>query len=288
MAVTLRALADMIPILGAATVIGGKRAKLFNDGRPITHPTRRSRRNSRRNHDPTHSDNNSSQTALVTDSTSNSVTEINHDLELPERPSPDGEEGETSTEDVEQSVEDDLDNWEDWDINEGNNTLSSNNTTATINSYLNNGENLIPSVNSASLGTTEESDLESSLSTLNLTNRESTDERSVEIIQTTNNSILQINSDSRFLLHKKKVLPDISELDIKNQIVTSVKLDEFDFFQDMEPVIQTSTKYLFAPSYNENDNINSNDYEVQPKKLDLSVAEIEKHEEGWGDEFDWD
>jgi len=31
---TLRALADLIPLLGAATVIGGKRAKLFTDGRP--------------------------------------------------------------------------------------------------------------------------------------------------------------------------------------------------------------------------------------------------------------
>lgn len=32
--VTLRALADLIPVLGAAVVIGGKRAKLFTDGRP--------------------------------------------------------------------------------------------------------------------------------------------------------------------------------------------------------------------------------------------------------------
>lgn len=31
---TLRALADLIPVLGAAAVIGGKRAKLFTDGRP--------------------------------------------------------------------------------------------------------------------------------------------------------------------------------------------------------------------------------------------------------------
>lgn len=31
---TLRALADLIPVLGAAAVIGGKRAKFFTDGRP--------------------------------------------------------------------------------------------------------------------------------------------------------------------------------------------------------------------------------------------------------------
>jgi hypothetical protein len=31
---TLRALADLIPVLGATAVIGGKRAKLFTDGRP--------------------------------------------------------------------------------------------------------------------------------------------------------------------------------------------------------------------------------------------------------------
>lgn len=32
--VTLHALADLIPLLGASAVIGGKRAKLFTDGRP--------------------------------------------------------------------------------------------------------------------------------------------------------------------------------------------------------------------------------------------------------------
>ncbi|KAJ4426407.1 hypothetical protein ANN_27221 [Periplaneta americana] len=35
--VTLRALADLVPVLGAAAVIGGKRAKLFTDGRPKIH-----------------------------------------------------------------------------------------------------------------------------------------------------------------------------------------------------------------------------------------------------------
>lgn len=31
---TLRALALLVPILGASVVIGGKRARLFTDGRP--------------------------------------------------------------------------------------------------------------------------------------------------------------------------------------------------------------------------------------------------------------
>lgn len=31
---TLRALADLVPLLGGATVIGGKRSKLFADGKP--------------------------------------------------------------------------------------------------------------------------------------------------------------------------------------------------------------------------------------------------------------
>ncbi|CAA9997173.1 unnamed protein product [Nesidiocoris tenuis] len=35
---TLRALADLVPILGSATVIGGKRAKHFSDGRPKSKP----------------------------------------------------------------------------------------------------------------------------------------------------------------------------------------------------------------------------------------------------------
>ncbi|XP_059479883.1 protein-associating with the carboxyl-terminal domain of ezrin [Neocloeon triangulifer] len=38
---TLRALADLVPILGAATVIGGKRGKLFTDGRPKVRPVKR-------------------------------------------------------------------------------------------------------------------------------------------------------------------------------------------------------------------------------------------------------
>lgn len=32
--VTLHVLADLVPMLGAATVIGGNRGKLFTDGRP--------------------------------------------------------------------------------------------------------------------------------------------------------------------------------------------------------------------------------------------------------------
>ncbi|CAB3360137.1 Hypothetical predicted protein [Cloeon dipterum] len=40
-ATTLRALADLVPILGAATVIGGKRGKLFTDGRPKVRPTKK-------------------------------------------------------------------------------------------------------------------------------------------------------------------------------------------------------------------------------------------------------
>lgn len=114
-AVTLRTLSDLVPVLGAEIVIGGKRARLFNDGRPTA---RRSRSNSRSN-EPT-----ANIPLLTTSAEPDITTEASSELELPERPSPDGEEGETSTEGVEQSVDENLDNWEDWDMNENNREVS--------------------------------------------------------------------------------------------------------------------------------------------------------------------
>lgn len=210
---TLRALADIVPILGAATVIGGKRAKLFNDGRPISHNSRRLRRNSKKAQEPT-----------ITSHVSTDLIE-----ELPERPSPDGEEGESSTEEIEQTIEDDLDNWEDWDINEENH---------------NNLE-----------GTTNPSDV--------------VEVEAAVRVQESNSSNIDYKT------HRNKVLPDISQLDIKN-LVNSSENDDFDFFQDMEPVIQAST--MFETSSTD---------DQSHSRLNLNVAEIGKVEEGWGDELEW-
>ncbi|KAI4459452.1 scy1-related s/t protein kinase-like [Holotrichia oblita] len=236
-AITLRALADLVPILGAATVIGGKRAKLFNDGRPIIHSTKRHRRPSRRNHEIDASIN-------ATPSSSN-ITEISEPsaiLDLPERPSPDGEEGETSTEGGEIEAEEDIDNWEDWDINDDTRDISNN-------PGMSLSEVVSSSVDNNS-GEDEETD-------------------HLQNVETAAND-LNITS--------KNPLPNILELDIKNQ-KNAIKMEDFDFFQDMEPVIQSSN--YVVEGLNEKRKKSESD-----KKF--SVVDSEHHEDGWGDDLDWD
>lgn len=99
---TLRALADLIPLLGSATVIGGSRGKLFTDGRPNKAP--RIRENKAK--------------ILATDKakgpevTPPVKTPV---LELPERPSPDGGEDRT---DLTSIAPEEEGNWSDWDAQE--------------------------------------------------------------------------------------------------------------------------------------------------------------------------
>jgi SCY1-like protein 3 len=218
--VTLRTLADLVPILGAATVIGGKRGKLFTDGRPVTHPGRRPRRTSKR-HDP------------PPDPTlNNPIIQTHHVMmNLPERPRPDGEEGETSAEEAEQSVEGDLDNWEDWGetnpVQENGETSSVHTSESTPSIFESHDQN----------GAAQEAVVQGVVA----------------------------------IAVRKKSLPDISELDIKNQ-ASSDQNDEFDFFQDMEPVIETAEKFLVEEEVA--------DVSI---KLNLAVTE-EGNEDGWVDE----
>ncbi|KAF5302694.1 hypothetical protein FQR65_LT08436 [Abscondita terminalis] len=224
-AITLKALADIVPILGAAAVIGGKRAKLFNDGRPIIHTNNRRRRGSRKSQNEYAAP----QDEINVNIPNSSVIDLNQHMQLPERPSPDGEEGETSNEDVEPSVEGDLDNWEDWDINAESNVI---------------------------------------IEHTNLLRLEEIE--NIEVPQS--EDVLQMHP-------KKNTLPDVTELDIKNQRQFSKDQEDIDFFQDMEPVIETSKPFLIEP--NDDDNL------VLEKKFNMGIVEVEKHdEEGWGD--DWD
>ncbi|KAF6211932.1 hypothetical protein GE061_012449 [Apolygus lucorum] len=106
-AATLRALADLVPLLGAATVIGGKRAKHFSDGRPKVNPVSKAGRKS----------NKAAKTQEVEASIGFSDTvPIKSDypeLFLSERPSPDGGEAPTSTTPV--TTEDEAEAWDSWD-----------------------------------------------------------------------------------------------------------------------------------------------------------------------------
>lgn len=99
---TLKALADIVPILGAATVIGGKRGKLFTDGRP------------NKLKDNNEIDNNINIAQLTIPM---SIQKI---IDLPERPSPDG--GEDKKEITSSIIEKEY-TWSDWDVQETGNIL---------------------------------------------------------------------------------------------------------------------------------------------------------------------
>ncbi|XP_044758083.1 protein-associating with the carboxyl-terminal domain of ezrin [Coccinella septempunctata] len=224
---TLEALSTLVLILGANTVIGGKRARLFTDGRP-TQTTQKSRQNSRK-----------CSKSLAVELPDIPVPKPVDPLfisNLPERQRPDGEEVEILTDEVDQTAEEEIE-WEDWEENQdlqatGTNTLQ--------------------------LEQTEilEGELATSLSNLK-----------IETSKLKNKDISKI-----------KNIQDIDELDIKNQ-KSKEQSDDIDFFQDMEPEIKSSTKYLIGSELeNQNTNENSN-------KLNLVVTGLE--EDGWGEE-EWE
>lgn len=234
-ALTLRALAELVPLLGSEVVIGGKRAKLFTDGRPVLHSVKVYKpRNIQNNVEPSPTHLSNSTPALSSMNLTDSQL-----LVLPERPQPDGEEVDTSTDEVEPSADDDLETWEDWDANE------------------NNASNIDQPV-------------------LPITPTEIT-------VIPAEPDLLQSSAinTSKYETHRKKSLPDITELDIKNQRNNGNNGDDVDFFQDMEPVIDTKPRFAIVDS-------NSLGETEAAKKMSLIAAVAEETaEEGWGDE-EWD
>lgn len=208
MAVTLVALSNLVPILGGATVIGGKRLRLFNDGRPaavtkhISHPIQR---------------------------TTSSISRT--EQELPERLSPDGGEDEIAIPENNTIIPDeDLDSWSDWDHEE------------TINqSAQENSEQL--------------------QSEINLTE-----------LQTSN--VLRLGE--KVLPRSPEINTDILRLDIKSQ-KDSLDSQELDFFSDMEPVIEKTSK-VFIDGKNDVNNINLAMTNAEDNLID---------EECWGDDLSW-
>lgn len=80
-------------------------------------------------------------------------------------------------------------------------------------------------------------------------------------------------------------LPDISQLDIKNSVSSMKSHDEFDFFQDMEPVI-SKTHILQIDEEGTN---GSGAIEISSKHcFDVNYTAGESEAEGWGDDLeDW-
>lgn len=227
---TLRALADLIPILGAATVIGGSRAKLFTDGRP-----KKLQRLKKSN---------------LNINTSPEATRIadRSMLSLPERPSPDG--GEDRAEISFSYAEEE--NWSDWEGQEI--QVKKANEIKGLESVINGPveENLKPLVSVYRSDRVNSSD-------------------SVEEI------LITRKIDDK-IKYSKKPISDISELDIKHSKSMNHK-DEFDFFTDMEPVIQ-KPQVLHVEEV-----AHKNMFDVH---LTNQSAEIEE-DNGWGEDLnDWD
>lgn len=203
-ALTLRALADLVPMLGSSTVIGGKRAKLFTDGRPVVHSIKNHKR---RNTQPSTEPSPLHLSSSTPESSNVSLAET-HLLVLPERPQPDGEEVDTSTDEVEQSAEDDLETWEDWDASE--------------NAAGNNSEQMFST--SESIDTVSPSSTE------------------LDVLQSS------AVSSCKYETSRRKSLLDITELDIKNQSNANKCRDDVDFFEDMEPVIEAIPRFTVVDS----------------------------------------
>lgn len=207
-ACTLICLSELVPILGAGTVIGGKRSKFFTDGRPnsITSPlTLVSGRG--------HKEMFAQQKALRDLTCSEEIFKQDHEktrsfeaITLNERPSPVGGE---SVEEESLRIKPNIgvggaseEDWSDWDS-------TSNTKHATL---------ISPKIK----GHYEEISL------------------TVDNSITNHKTVSKTSLLQKAALEAKKNIIDISELDIKNQKFESIKKsgDDFDFFADMTPVIE--------------------------------------------------
>lgn len=189
---TLRALANIVPILGAATVIGGNRGKLFTDGRP----------------NKIMMQNKNLGEKSFTQKIPVFVNIEESNVHLSERPSPDG--GEDKRE-KEFSLGEEECTWSDWETQE---TVENNHAV-------------------------EASDIVQAELQNNIKSEQCDADLSLQLSESSSNTI-------KTKYTKKLVLSDITELDIKNSKVIKAPKEEFDFFTDMEPVIQ-KTQILHIP-----------------------------------------
>ncbi|XP_045760358.1 protein-associating with the carboxyl-terminal domain of ezrin isoform X2 [Maniola jurtina] len=208
---TLICLSELVPILGADTVVGGKRSKLFTDGRPKSTTTKSDSELFKVNKGLT--DFHCSERIYPVNT---GTSTYDQNMSLNERPSPVGGE---SNDDIDTVLELNRnanivseDEWDDW-------------------------ENTNQQLVSVSLEQSSDMLIENKISIETNLGKELINNDTVK----TENGKATTHST---LLHKaaveaKKNMVDISELDIKNQKVdVTKKNDEIDFFADMMPVIE--------------------------------------------------
>lgn len=208
---TLICLSQLVPILGADTVVGGKRSKLFTDGRPKSTTTKSDNELFKVNKGLT--DFHCSERIYPVNT---GTSTFDQNMSLNERPSPVGGE---SNDDIDAVLELNRnpnivseDEWDDWE---------------------NTNQKLV------SVNLEQSSDI--------LIENKIAIETNLEKELVNNSTVKTENGNATThstLLHKaaveaKKNIVDISELDIKNQKVDLTKKnDEIDFFADMMPVIE--------------------------------------------------
>lgn len=249
---TLICLSVLVPILGAAAVVGGKRSKYFTDGRPNcknnlikstsinkqdkkVYLLEKSLRELPCSEDVYENDN----TGLTT------FTNIN----LNERPTPVG--GESLEEEVilrESTINqvNSEEDWSDWD-----------NTNRQL-----------------TMAETESISIEADTIYLN------TEKKEVPVIETNvaaEDSALKKSLLQKAAIDAKRNIVDISELDIKHQKTSNTKkgADEFDFFADMKPVIEKAAVVSI-------DDLVSKEFS---SKLTFVPDENQDENEGWGENW---
>uniref|UniRef100_A0A182IMA6 Protein kinase domain-containing protein n=1 Tax=Anopheles atroparvus TaxID=41427 RepID=A0A182IMA6_ANOAO len=292
---TLLCLADLVPILGSAVVIGGNRSKIFADGRPQGIPDAANPWSGVRSITPVIGSGEFLSGSPVPDaggdnSTSLSsvlMTQSNFNI-MPERLSPEGEDIYQTNSDVEI----DVDEWSDWE-NDGNER--------TVNQLL---------ASWAPNGPTEDPP--------SATNGNGVVEEHVPEANGAQDSAFE---SKRKPSREPQTAESLERLDIKVKKTDPGAGEEFDFFKDMEPVIQKANVLLIDDGDDDetagNDDAGGDgslerlhsppekqteqqeapaqrplklvDKEeelplVNSRRLEIKVDEMENTEDGWGDE----
>lgn len=254
---TLICLSELVPILGADTVIGGKRSRFFTDGRPNskTKPLLPTSSQVPENIYPTTKSLRELPCSEDTYEHDSSELAFEKTLTLNERPSPVG--GESLEDEIMVSETNIIkaeseDDWSDWDNNR---QLSA--TTMHV------PEDIIQ----------EEIIQRDSIETTSPHNANTVPKITTKHIPDSRTTLLQ-----RAAIEAKKNIVDISELDIKNQKYdySRKSADEFDFFADMMPVIEKPTIVNIAQ---DTQNVSSKLNFVPDENID----ENEAWGEGWND-----
>lgn len=272
---TLRALADIVPILGSSVVIGGKsRRKLFADGRPkaATGGGKMCSKN---------------QSAL------NAVTTSKHsesdlgdtELYLPERASPDG--GEDLNSPLHTPSEEETENWTDWENNveDASHSLNCSEDKAIDEKGSQSEECVLK----------DHVKTEQDLSCANVTSSNSN--RRIDGLAKSD----KVGPPLPHAIHKT-TLPDITSLDVKmsksndgsgkslngkmrslsSNNETGLAFKEIDYFQDMEPIIVASNKHIINDVLSSTAMGSKNVNKFQMDDEDLLMNQVE----GWGDDID--